>query len=58
MTGKNELCIGDILSAVAYWDIDIREEQAALLLTYYQFLRQENSKDTRNNKMSRIIFGA
>ncbi len=44
MAGKNELCISDILSAAAYWDIDIREEQAALLLTYYQFLKQENSK--------------
>ena len=44
MTGKNELCIGDFLSAAAYWDIDLQEEQASLLLDYYQFLKQENSK--------------
>ena len=28
MTGKNELGIGDISSAAAYWDIDIQDEQA------------------------------
>lgn len=44
MKGKSELCIDDILRAVAFWGIDIREEQASLLLAYYQFLKQENSK--------------